>query len=252
MLELFRKRLLLAGATLVAVCLGSCSHKTPADHAADIANEQTTTPQTIEESTPAIDNTPRYNARIKVNNIGRLYEVFNDSNRYQYDVAKRLGIEPITDLSKAWNTRRPIVHITSNDHYLVDSLVHSLPFLVPEAAALLDTIGRNFIDSLHSRGGDGYTIKVTSLLRTPSTVKRLRRVNVNASDSSTHQFGTTFDLSYVKFNCLNPNRTIHDGDLKNLLAEVLLDLKKQNRCLVKYERKTGCFHITVNDAPDRR
>lgn len=251
MLESLRKRLLLAGATIVAVCLASCSHKTPADHADDLANEELTPARTV-EATPADDNLPRYNARIKVNNIGRLSDVFNDSNRYHYDIAKRLGIEPITDLSKAWNTRRPLVHITSNDHYLVDSLVHSLPFLVPEAAALLDTIGRNFIDSLHQRGGDGYTIKVTSLLRTPSTVKRLRRVNVNASDSSTHQFGTTFDLSYVKFNCLNPNRTIHDGDLKNLLAEVLLDLRMQNRCLVKYERKTGCFHITVNDAAKRR
>ncbi len=76
-------------------------------------------------------------------------------------------------------------------------------------------------------------------------MRRLRRVNVNASDSSTHKFGTTFDLSYVKFHCLDTTRTIHDGDLKNLLAEVLLDMRTAGRCLVKFERKTGCFHITA-------
>ncbi len=52
-------------------------------------------------------------------------------------------------------------------------------------------------------------------------------------------------LSYVKFHCLDTTRTIHDGDLKNLLAEVLLDMRTAGRCLVKFERKTGCFHITA-------
>lgn len=187
----------------------------------------------------------RHNDRIHVNNIGRLADVFNDSNKYQYAYAERLGISPITDLRGAYFTRKPLRHISSCDLYLVDNLTHSLPFLVPEAARLLDDIGRNFIDSLASRGADGYRIKVTSLLRTSSSVKRLRRVNVNATDSSTHQFGTTFDLSYVKFHCLDTTRTIHDGDLKNLLAEVLIDLRSQQRCLVKFERKTGCFHITA-------
>lgn len=188
---------------------------------------------------------PRYNDRIQINNIGRLADVFNDSNKYQYVYAEQLGITPITGIHEAYFTRRPLRHITSCNLYKVDTLTHSLPFLVPEAARLLEDIGQNFIDSLASRGADGYRIKVTSLLRTAASVKRLRRVNVNATDSSTHQFGTTFDLSYTRFHCLDTTRTIHDGDLKNLLAEVLLDLRAQNRCLVKFERKTGCFHITA-------
>jgi hypothetical protein len=30
-----------------------------------------------------------------------------------------------------------------------------------------------------------------------------------------------------------------------LLGEVLRDLRNQGRCLVKYEYKTACFHITA-------
>lgn len=182
---------------------------------------------------------------IRVNNIGPLSKVFNDSNNLQLVAARELGIEPISDLSSAYFTRRPLVKVQSNQYYHIDSLRHSVPYLVPEAAKLLEDIGKNFIDSLHSRGGDSYKIKVTSLLRTPETVNRLRRVNVNATDSSTHQHATTFDISYTNFCCLDENRQINQGDLKNLLGEVLLDLKEKKRCLVKFERKTGCFHVTV-------
>ena len=188
---------------------------------------------------------PRSCARLRLNMIGRLDEIFNDSNKYQYAVAERLGITPISGIGDAFYTKRPIVKIESNPLYEVDELTHSMPYLVPEAATLLATIGRNFIDSLGSRGADGYRIIVTSVLRTPQTVKSLRRVNRNATDSSTHKFGTTFDITYSRFQCADSSRTVHDGDLKNLLAEVLLDLHRQGRCLVKFERKSPCFHITA-------
>lgn len=193
----------------------------------------------------AVPQGPRHNDRIRVNNIGKLWEVFNDSNKYHYACAERIGIAPVHTLSDAFFTRRPLVKIETCDAYYVDSLTHSLPYLVPEASDLLTQIGYNFIDSLARRGGDGYRIKVTSLLRTPMHVKRLRRVNVNSTDSSTHQFGTTFDISWAKFIPADSTRTLHEGDLKNLLAEVLLDLRKEGRCLVKFERKTCCFHVTA-------
>lgn len=183
--------------------------------------------------------------RIKVKNLGSLGKVFNDSNYFQLQAAKEFGIDPIEDLNTAYFIKRPLVKVESNQYYQIDSLRHSLPYLVPEAAVLLEDIGKNFNDSLQKRGGDSYKIKVTSLLRTPETVGKLRRVNINATDSSTHQFATTFDISYTNFYCLDENRQIHQGDLKNLLAEVLSDLRDQGRCLVKYEYKTGCYHITV-------
>ncbi len=188
---------------------------------------------------------PRYNDRIRINNIGHLHQVFNDSNHQQLEHAQRLGIDPIYSVRDLYRTRRPIVKVTSNQYYTVDSLTHSLPFLVPEAETLLRTIGKNFIDSLHSRGADGYKIIVTSLLRTPTSVKKLRRVNRNATENSTHQYATTFDITYSRFDCADTTRTIHQGDLKNLLGEVLNDLRNQGRCQVKFERHTACYHITV-------
>ena len=199
---------------------------------------------TVEESKGVLE--PVYGVRrIKVNNIGPLGQVFNDSNYQQLESARNLGIEPITDIASAYFIERPIVKITSGENYKIDSLTHSLPYLVPEAAALLNEIGKDFKDSLAARGGDSHLIKVTSLLRTPESVSRLRRININATDSSTHQYATTFDISYVNFYCQDSTRLIHQGDLKNLLAEVLQNLRQQGRCLVKYERKTGCFHVTV-------
>jgi hypothetical protein len=34
-------------------------------------------------------------------------------------------------------------------------------------------------------------------------------------------------------------------DLKNLLAEVIYAVREEGKCYVKYERKSGCFHITT-------
>ncbi|MDE7081112.1 MAG: hypothetical protein K2O78_05630 [Muribaculaceae bacterium] len=183
--------------------------------------------------------------RLPVKRIGRLHEVFNDSNHHQLAHARHLGIEPITDISSYYNTRRPIVKIETNKDFAVDELKHSYPYLVPEAARLLHDIGRTFQDSLAARGGGKYRIIVTSVLRTPVTVRRLRRVNRNATQESTHQYGTTFDITYTRFESLDGKESNTQEDLKNLLGEVLHDLHTRGRCMVKYERKSPCFHITV-------
>ena len=193
------------------------------------------------------DSMPDHNCvRIKTN-IPRmpLAKLFNDSNYIQYAAAKELGIDPITDETKTWQLKRPIVHITSCPQYYVAELTHSYPYLVPEAAQLLKEVGDSFNIEQKRRGGGKYRLKVTSLLRTPQTVKRLRRVNRCATDSSAHQFATTFDISYARFMCdsFGVHRT--QEDLKNLLAEVLYKFREQGRCYIKYERKSGCFHVTA-------
>ena len=226
---------------LMVMLAVACGSKDKKEETTGVSHEQAEDQGSLREELPSHNGV----RSIKVRNIGALPTVFNDSNYLQLQSAMQLGIDPIESLSSAYFMKRPIVKIESNELYHIDSLRHSLPYLVPEAAQLLEDIGRNFIDSLHSRGGDSYTIKVTSLLRTPENVSRLRKVNVNATDSSTHQFATTFDISYTNFYCLDENRVINQGDLKNLLAEVLNDLRNQKRCYVKFEKKTSCFHVTV-------
>lgn len=183
------------------------------------------------------------------NPIGRYDEVFNDSNYVQYASAEKLGISPIYGLNEAYYTRRPLVKVESGEHYQIDRLTHSMPYLVPEAAELLEEIGRDFGNVVRERGGDPTVNKilVTSLLRSAYSVKKLRSVNKNAVDSSTHMFATTFDLSWNNFHSPDASRAIDAGVLKGILAEVLLKKRNEGKCWVKYEKKSPCFHITVND-----
>lgn len=180
-----------------------------------------------------------------------LAKALNDSNYLHYQAAEQLGISPITDDITAWKLRRPLLNITSCREFYVAPLTHSYAYLVPEASKLLHDIGRTFNDTLAARGGGNYRLKVTSLLRTSGSVRKLRRVNRCATDSSAHQFGTTFDISYTRF-MLTDHGGVHrtQEDLKNLLAEIVADMRAKGRCYVKYERKSGCMHITTRPTPD--
>ncbi|MDE6145172.1 MAG: hypothetical protein K2O38_02515 [Muribaculaceae bacterium] len=170
---------------------------------------------------------------------------FNDLNEAHLAYAQKVGIAPIRNTRQIMRINKPIVKVTDCDEYSLDKLTHSYPILVEPAARLLHDIGAEFNRKLAAQGGGRYRIKVTSLLRTTESVHRLKRGNINSTENSAHLYGTTFDISYVDFpeGLLNTKKH-SDGDLKNLLAEVLLEMKEQGRCLVKFERKQGCFHIT--------
>lgn len=176
---------------------------------------------------------------------------FGDLNDAHLEVAKRIGIRPISSREEAVNLgSSKLVEIIPNEFYSMDSLTHSIPFLIPQASALLDTIGSNFLDSLTCKGLNLNQVIVTSVLRTQDDVKRLRRRNGNASDNSAHTYGTTFDLSYRRFKKIEdpdgrPMQDVGADTLKLVLAEVLRDLRKADRCYIKYELKQGCFHITA-------
>lgn len=183
--------------------------------------------------------------RFRVLLPGALRKIFNDSNHVQLEAARAVGIRPIENDGDIRRLGRDLVRVKSCPEYYLDRLTHSYPYLVPEAARLLSDIGRAFNDSLAARGGGNYRIKVTSVLRTPQTVRRLQRVNVNASGESTHSYGTTFDISYSKFAYDGGGISRDFEDLKNLLGCVLKSMRDHGRCYVKFEAKQSCFHITV-------
>lgn len=170
---------------------------------------------------------------------------FNDSNAVHWADAERIGIEPLSDTRSHWRLRRPLVKIASCEDFYVEPLTYSSPYLVPEAAAMLHEIGRRFHDTLAVRGGGDYSIKVTSILRTPESVSRLRRHNANAIDSSVHQFGTTVDISYSQFAAYNDRLPRSAVDLKAILAEVLVAMRREGKCWIKHEHRQPCFHITA-------
>lgn len=197
-----------------------------------------------------LPNMPGPSVKLKINYFGDLSRVFNDSNHVHYAEAETYGIEPLTDTRSHWKLKRAIVKVSSCGDYFIDSLRHSQPYLVPEAVARLHEIGRRFRDSVDARGGGDYRVKVTSLLRTPQSVKRLRSQNRNSIDSSVHQFGTTFDISYASFIADSEKRAVSVDDLKGVLSEVLKAMREEGKIWVKYERKQPCFHITARKPRD--
>lgn len=192
------------------------------------------------------DSMPPGGIKIKINPLGgTLGRVFNDSNKFHIAVAETNGIEPLHTLKQLWREAPRLERLQTCEAYYLDNLTHSLPYLVPKAHRLLTDIGMAFRDSLEARGGGYYRVKVTSVLRTPAMVRRLRRRNRNAVDTSAHLYATTFDISYLKFICDTPSIPRTQEDLKNLLGEVVEDMRRQQRCYVKYERKQACYHITA-------
>ena len=196
------------------------------------------------------DLTMKMNQPHNIHGVSNFGRTFGDRNDRQLAIAQTIGIAPIASREAAEKMTDKLTFIDDNERYSIDSLTHSIPYLIPGAATLLDTIGQNFLDSLACKGLNPNRIRVTSVLRTQNDVKRLRRRNTNATINSTHAYGTTFDISWKRFEKVEdpdgrPLQDVGADTLKLVLAEVLRDLKQAGRCYVKYEIRQACFHITT-------
>lgn len=179
---------------------------------------------------------------------GNYNKGFNDLHDLHIQAAKKNGVGPLSTRDDTLKYAQELVRIPDElDVYKTDKLKHSVPFLTRDAAVLLTDICLNFRDSLVSKDMPLYKLIVTSITRTDDDVKGLAKRNVNASDNSAHRYGTTFDISWVRYEKINTvdERTRHDGQLKLVLGQVLHDLRQRDRCYIKHERKQACFHITV-------
>lgn len=174
---------------------------------------------------------------------------FPDQNDVQLLSAQKWGVKPVADSTEAAHSKKMLVYIGSNPYYYVDRLRDSSPYLVPRASVLLQDIGRNFFDSLQVKHIPLHKIIVTSVLRTKADVAKLQRKNPNAKQNSCHLYGTTFDVAYNRYKTVQApgehRREVRNDTLKWVLAEVMRDMRDQNRCFIKYEVKQGCWHITV-------
>lgn len=181
--------------------------------------------------------------RNKISSVRNYKEAFPDSNDLQLLAAQKYGVTPVELRADVENSKTGLVYIGANPYYDTDPMKRSIPYLVPRAATLLNDIGRAFFDSLQVKGLPLNHFIVTSATRTREDVALLRRHNKNATENSCHMYGTTFDISYTRYNPIStPAR---DDQLKWVLSEVLRDMRESERCYVKYEVKQSCFHITT-------
>lgn len=185
-----------------------------------------------------------------INCVSNYQRTFSDLNDKHLQAARLLGIPPQTLRDGVDAHKKGLVEVEPNQYFHVDSLTHSIPYLVPTAYNLLELIGSCFQDSLVSKGLNLNKIVVTSVLRTHRDIHNLRKKNSNASSNSAHTYGTTFDVAYTRFVKVEdpdgyPTQDVGKDTLKMVLGEVMRDLQKEGKCYVKYEVKQGCFHITA-------
>ena len=173
---------------------------------------------------------------------------FRDTQSKQEQAAKAIGLStPPQNRQQAAKMRSQLSLIKTNENYIVDSLTHSIPYLVPKAAAELESIGKEFADILQRNNLPPDRFYVTSVLRTKDDVKYLQKSgNVNATTNSCHCYGTTFDLAYYRYDKVTRTRKyMHQDNIKLVLGQVLLNHQRAGKIYVKYEWKQACFHITV-------
>lgn len=191
-------------------------------------------------------------SRHRILSVTSYSEAFPDAQEVQIVSAHKWGVSPVLNRQEAEERKAELVYVGSNPYFFVEPLNQSIPYLVPRALVLLQDIGRNFLDSLQVKGLQSHKIIVTSVLRSQEDVGRLRRYNRNATENSCHMYGTTFDIAYNRYLAVeekaqpySKQATVADVRLKQVLSEVLRDLRQEGRCWVKYEVRQGCFHLTV-------
>ncbi|WP_311552864.1 DUF5715 family protein [Porphyromonas endodontalis] len=223
-------------------------------------NRNKITPEKSHINTTTIDYAASFNL-----DYGK---TFNDENPVHIEAAQRFGIVPIADSASRAKALDAMVEIFTCDRYKVDSLEHSIPYLVPEAKDLLDDLGADFAETLKAHHLPPYKFIITSVTRTLAQRDELSGKNVNAAKESSHCYGTTIDISWKRFDPITKQtEALKEGssimlpqgsseqdeasedkteELKRALASLLHQYRAAGRCLVKYERKQACFHITVD------
>lgn len=163
---------------------------------------------------------------------------FNFVNDIHLDAAVRFGITPLENRQMLEQQSEQLVLLHDTRYYKVLPLTSSSPYLVPRAADFLTDLGR----LMQEYNGTSSRFLISSVLRTLEDVHKLSQVNVNAATNSTHCYGTTFDITYNRFDI---HGNTWEGKLKEDLARALFDMQAMGYCFVKYEIRQPCFHVTV-------
>ena len=177
--------------------------------------------------------------------------LLNDKNDIQLINAQKNGIKPFNtntefdSLIPSMVARYDLVEVKDCRLYHLKSLKHSHPYLIPEAVYLIDEIAIRFQQKLKEKKLGNYCFFITSLLRTIETQEKLSHRNGNATEHSTHLYGTTVDISYKHFYDLDNDSVVPSWEVIQELTKTLIEMREECKLLVVRERKQSCFHLTV-------
>jgi hypothetical protein len=165
---------------------------------------------------------------------------FNDEHKVQLPMAEKLGVKPVADDAEFNNIISKLTKVESSRGYNNEA---KRPYLVSDAANLIAKIGNDFADSLKVRGLSEHKIIVTSMFRTKEDVAKLK--SPTKIKNSTHLRGTTFDITYKSYKRSRFSKQVDSQQVYAILVNVLVNLKKQDKCYIIQEIQSPCFHITV-------
>lgn len=142
-----------------------------------------------------------------------------------------------TTVSKYQKTGKLVTVKSLGKGYRIQKLQYSKAVLSPRSKTVLKDIATAFFGRTK-----GSTLTFTSLTRTLEDQCRLRKVNRNASlGLSSHNYGNSFDISYVRFNDrLEPN-----DRLDKILEKLLKEYEKSGKIYYIREKQQACYHVTV-------
>jgi hypothetical protein len=167
----------------------------------------------------------------------------NDKMSSYIKTAQKNGIPQCKSPEELYKNKE-LIKISSNQYFIIDDLTHSYPYLTSEGEKLLNQIGIKFQAKLKGTNLQGTKFIVTSLTRTYESVKSLLKTNGNASAKSAHMHGECFDITYKKFlKAYTRLKPCHTEYLKEILADVILELKQEKECWALTEIRQPCFHI---------
>lgn len=124
-------------------------------------------------------------------------------NAEQVATAQEFGVGAVRDSAEIHRlvaNDRLVALEDSSEYWVVRDLTHSMPYVTPDAHAMLTELGRRFHARLDSLGLPAFRFEISSALRTGAMQADLRQGNSNASrTTSSHEFGTTVDVAYNEF-----------------------------------------------------
>ena len=138
-----------------------------------------------------------------------------------------------------------LIKIENSKFFIIDNLTHSYPYLTEDGSNLLNKVGKLFNLKISNSDLKDTKFIVTSLTRTTESINRLQKSgNKNSNKQSAHLFGECFDITYKRFsNRYVKLKPCHLNYLKEVLAGVLYDLKKDKKCWAITEKRQPCFHV---------
>jgi len=163
-----------------------------------------------------------------------------NSYRLHRKVAMAGDVDVINDFSEipAYLNSGKLVKVENKQGYVINKLTHSKAVLNKKSVKILEQIGQQFYADTD---GKAY-FTVTSLTRSNGSQKKLSKKNINATKGvSTHCYGASFDISYMRFNGVKE----WNDPLKVKLELILAKLQKENKIYVLREKQSACYHITT-------